>query len=50
MAPHTILAVWVMTLLLHISPGNSAWRKQTSETDTRIYQFTGDKMVTDNMS
>ena len=24
-----------------------AWRKQTSETDTRIYQFTGDEMVTD---
>jgi len=23
------------------------WRKQTSEIDTRIYQFTGDKTVTD---
>jgi hypothetical protein len=33
----------VMTLVPHISPGNLAWRKQISATNTRIYQFTGDK-------
>jgi hypothetical protein len=36
-----------MTLLLHISPGNSFGENKTSEIDTRIYQFTGDKTVTD---
>jgi len=33
----------VMTLLTHVSSSNSAWRKQTSATNTRIYQFTSDK-------
>jgi hypothetical protein len=32
-----------MTLLLHISPGSLAWRKQMGATNTRIYQFTGNK-------
>jgi hypothetical protein len=33
----------VMTLLLHVSPGDSTLRKEMSATSTRIYQSTGDK-------
>jgi hypothetical protein len=33
----------VTTLFPHIFLGNSAWRKQMNATNTRTYQFTGDK-------
>ena len=33
----------VMILLPHVSPGNSALRKEISAKSTRIYQFNGDK-------
>jgi hypothetical protein len=32
----------VTTPLPHISPGNEAWRKQMSATNTQIHKFTGD--------
>jgi hypothetical protein len=32
-----------MTLLPHVSPGNSALKKEMSATSTWIYQFTGGK-------
>jgi hypothetical protein len=31
------------TLLPHIYPGNSTWRKENNATNTRIYKFTGDR-------
>jgi hypothetical protein len=33
----------LIRVLPHVSPGTSAWRKQTHATDARIHKLTGDK-------